>query len=51
MPTSLGLHGLYAPRFTVGDTKWAPNYEARYINANTLAGCLAGCRTFYTLRS
>lgn len=37
MPTRLGLHSLYAPRFAAGAVKWASNYEARSINADTLA--------------
>ena len=57
MPTSLGLHGLYAPRFAAGATKWASNYEARSINADTLAALdrLAGypayCHIFSILSS
>lgn len=57
MPTRPGLHGLYVPRFTAGATKWASNYEARSINADTLAALdrLAGypayCRILSILRS
>ena len=57
MPTRLGLHGLYAPRFAAVATKWVSNYEARSINADTLAALdrLAGypswIRIFSILRS
>lgn len=57
MPTRLGLHGLYVPRFTSGAEKWVPNYEARSINADTLAaldrltGYPAYCRILSILRS
>ena len=57
MPTRLGLHGLYAPSFKAGATKWVSNYEARSINADTLAALdrLAGypayCRILSIIHS
>lgn len=58
MPTSIGLHGLYVPRFTSGAEKWVSNYGAQaIINADTLtaldqlAGYPAYCHGFSIIRS